>query len=156
MRKQMLAKNLKKQRGVTLINVLIAMVVVGILAIITTKAVMDQLSDTKAEELAREVSELSQQVMKCGALKGGNFSTCDFAELVRLGYLDSATWGTGTGSNPYGGDYSISGAATNQFTVNATGVTSEAHCARLSAMYTGRVRSVSCSSGSLAVTFGNI
>ncbi len=150
-------KSMSRQAGYTLVQVMLSIGIVAILGIVTVKEAMDAWNDTKAEEMAREVTVIMGEMTKCAGIKGGSFATCDIDELVRLGYLDSESWGDGTGVNPYSGDYTAQQVTgnPNRFTVTGTGITSDAHCARLVEMFTGRAKAVDCTSGTLTVTQGN-
>ncbi|MGP4943215.1 type II secretion system protein [Pseudoalteromonas nigrifaciens] len=155
MKKQM--QPLSKQNGYTLIQVMLAIVVVGILSVITMKEAIDAWNDTKPDDMAREVSYLMGEMTKCATLNRGSYEKCDIDELVGLGYLDDETWGDGTGVNPYSGDYTASQETgnPNRFVITGTSITSDEHCARLVEMFSDRAKAVDCTSGTLTVTQGN-
>lgn len=148
---------ISKQKGYTLTQVMLAIVIVGILSIVTIKEALDSWNDTKPDDMAREVSYLMGEMTKCATLNRGSYATCDIDELVRLGYLDSETWGDGTGVNPYSGDYTANQETgnPNRFIITGTNITSDQHCARLIEMFNDRAKAVACTSGTLTVTQGN-
>lgn len=146
----------RKQAGYTLTQVMIAILVVGILSVVSIKEAMDTWNDSKPDDLAREVSYLMGEMTKCATLNRGSFAKCDIAELVRLGYLGTETWGDGTGINPYSGDYSAYAVTgnPNRFIVEANNINSDEHCNRLVEMFSARSKAVECTSGTLLVTQG--
>ena len=152
-----LPRSMTRQAGYTLVQIMIAVTVVALLSIVSVKEAMDMWNDSKAEDTAREVTIIMTEMTKCAGLKGGSFASCDIDELVRLGYLDAETWGDGTGVNPYSGDYTAQQVTgnPNRFTVTASGITSDAHCARMVEFFTGRAKAVDCTTGTLTVTNGN-
>ena len=146
-----------KQKGFTLIEIMVVAAIIGIAAIVMAKQVMSGLDDSKPDEMVQDVSYIAGQMAKCGRLKRGVFTACDFDELVRLGLLKTVEWGDGTGQTPYGGDYDA-GPVTgnpNQMFVSGTGVSSDEHCLRLVEVYTQEGQTATCSAGTLTVTYGS-
>lgn len=159
MRKSIRSSNaMSRQSGYTFIQVMTAIAIVAVLGVVAAKEVIDQMEDNKPDALADQISRVSAAMVKCGQLYRGTYENCDYDQLVTLEYLDASKWGDGTGVNVYDGDITAGPVAdnSNQFEIGATSISSDGHCARLEVMYQDDARSVSCSSGTLALVQGSI
>lgn len=127
----------KRQKGYTAVELLTVIAAIGILGTIGGTKLLGKFEENKVNTVVTDFERLSTEMLKCGELYGGNFTDCDIAELVRLGYLEEEIWGDGTNENPWNGNYvaeMVTG-NTNQFQLQATGVPQDEYGAMLIAKH---------------------
>lgn len=146
--KHFLSPSFRKQRGVTMIELIIGLVIIGII----TAVVMDKVNRGEAAKDATVmVEEISQIVGAAKAFRGRNPNYTGVSMTALTGAeLLTASWGTGAGVNAVGGNYTVAPSGVNML-ITATGMT-DGVCISVSRKLQGAVVSATCASGTLTVT----
>lgn len=126
-------KALKNNKGFTLIELLVVMAILAVFAVIAAGKISSKADEQNVSTFIEDFTEINAAMAKCGKIYRNDYTNCDFAELIRLGFLNVAEWGDGTGETPWNGDYSTAVVAGNtaRFTISGDGISSDEYGAQL-------------------------
>lgn len=147
---------LSNQKGLTLIEVIIAIGIGAIATALATAAMASIIASNKPAELVQQMADIDAAAITCSAMNGSSFKTCTLARVVELGLLNNK-YGDGTGTNVYDGDFTLNPAPgnTNRYVSSANNIASDEDCSSLLDMYKNKAISVTCTGGVLTVTKGS-
>jgi prepilin-type N-terminal cleavage/methylation domain-containing protein len=147
----MMCKNLSNQRGLTLIEVMVAIVI----GVVIVGLVVQKLSRGDEAKFAKAVFDDIAMVNAAAKSWRGtayNYAGVTMADLTAAEILPAA-WGNGAGVNPKGGNYTIAptGANNSQILVTATGL-GNGLCASAQRKFVNVAAAAACAGGTLSVT----
>lgn len=144
----------RKNGGFTLVELLI---VIGVIAVLAAAIFANQLRATNASTTNRFVNDINLIVTQARVWKGvkTSYTGISLTVLTSMDLLDN-TWGSGTGVNPAGGNYTVAvGSPSTRLTLTATGM-DQTMCLNVeNQIEAGTVggNSASCTSGTLTATY---
>ncbi len=150
-------KSPKNAKGFTIVELVIAGVILAIIFATAVASMSSNLDEAKLDEVSNDMSFIASKMLKCGFANGGNFTNCNMSTLRSREYLDT-TWGDGTGISPFDGDYTAAVASgnTNRFTVSTTNLPSDPKCLQLQDRFSDQsVVTPTCNSGVFTITQGS-
>lgn len=141
--------NFQKQKGLTAIELLIAVSVALLVSFLLIRPAMNLLGLGKSAEIQTHISELRAGVLAYRA-QTGVCTGASVAELVNRGLIN-ADWATVT--NPWGGSYTVgcSGSNITQFAISTSGVADDAIGRQVAGAYASKVISANYASGTLTL-----
>lgn len=120
-----LVKRINDQRGVTLIELLAVIVILGIIAAVAVPAVMSNFSDAKAKSDEQTEAIVKDAVLRYILMETVSFNattgkaTITIADLKTKGYLqDSPKWSTGNDV----GDVAVTKGSNGEITFDASNI----------------------------------
>ncbi|GGB66261.1 hypothetical protein GCM10011607_28660 [Shewanella inventionis] len=144
----------KKQSGFTIMELIVALGIMGILMAIAAESFNDT-SMAETHRVQNDIDRIAAQTVKYAA--GGVFTGVSITLLCTDQYLDADICGSGngTGANPWAGNYSVAASGTNRFIVTVTAVPTNVG-PQVAKYYSKTARSSQYTSGSkqLALVFG--
>ncbi|QIR16684.1 prepilin-type N-terminal cleavage/methylation domain-containing protein [Shewanella aestuarii] len=146
----MLKSQFRKQTGFTIMELVVALGVMGILMAIASKAFNDT-SMAESHRLQTDIDKIAAQTVKFAA--GGVFTGVTMGQLCSQQYLNADVCGSGdgAGANPWAGNYTVAASGTNRFQVTVTAVPTNVG-PQIAKYYSKTARSVNYASGSTTLT----
>lgn len=141
-------KSTKNQKGFTLIEVVIAIVVIGILASFVVPRI-DRLMDGKDVKVITDHILDFSAAAKSWKATSPNYTGVSMTVLTGAELVDP-TLTDGVGKNPVGGNYTVA-ASGNNMVVTATGLT-DGMCESVRKKLVNAVVSATCASGTVTIT----
>ena len=108
----------KKRRGLSMIEIMIALIIIGVLAYFSIPQLQAFLGSSKADAAVQQVQALIQGARKFGPPNGDKTGISRTA-LDARGLIPD-TWNSGTGANPWSGDITITVNSGDQTQVDVT------------------------------------
>jgi len=142
-------KSRKKNSGLALLEVVLAIVILAILASLILPRIV-RLTDNKNSKVM--IDNIADIGAAAASWKGANtsYTGISMTELTTTTNLLDASWGTGSGVNPVGGNYTAA-ASGNNLVITSTGL-STGLCEVTKKKLSGNVISAACATGTLTVT----
>ena len=144
---------IKKQKGLTLIESLIALVILGFVVTLVAPRILNALDRNKDTQVITDLGMLRQAAAAKKGIKS-NYSGITCANLVNDEYINN-NWTDCSGVNPYDGDYQVTANSSDgrNVDISATGLTTAA-CNRIAETQSDAAVAAACSGTTVTVTYG--
>jgi len=144
---------LNKQKGLTLIESLIALVILGFVVTLVAPRINNALDRNKETQIITDFGMLRQAAAGKKGIKN-TYAGFDCDDLVTDEYITN-NWASCSGVNPFDGDYQVTANSTDPSNVDisATGLPT-AVCNRVADGQEDTAINSACSGGTVTVTYG--